>query len=189
MTKQELRKLFITKRKDLTKGEQSGLSLQMCNLFFTAIDLSFIRVLHSFLPIEKNNEPDTWLILERIRREFPNVRISIPRISAGGELEHLYFEGLHQLQTNKLGIQEPRQGVPTPVEKIDLVLVPLLAIDAQGHRVGYGHGFYDRFLKRCRPDAKKIGYSFFDPVDQIADADDHDVQLNACITPQQVFNF
>ncbi len=189
MTKQELRKTYLDKRKQLTAAECAHFNLQLYNFFFSSIDLSFVNVLHTYLPIIKNNEPDTWMIVDRVRREFPNVRISIPRITPEGELEHIYFEGLHQLQTNAWGIQEPRQGSPTPPEKIDLVLVPLLAVDKQGHRVGYGKGYYDRFLKRCRGDCNKIGLSFFDVIERIDDVDNHDIMLNSCITPQRNLNF
>ena len=104
-------------------------------------------------------------------------------------LENIFFEGLHQLQVNSWGIQEPKHGVLTPVEKIDLVIVPLVVADESGHRVGYGQGYYDRFLKTCRPDCKKIGLSFFPCVGPISDIDIHDVPLSSCITPREVISF
>ena len=188
MTKQELRKLYLEKRRNLTDGECADFNLRLYNFFFASLDLSFIHVLHTYLPIEGKNEPDTWMILDRVRREFPHVRISIPRVGTAGELENIFFEGPHQLQTNALGIQEPKQGVPTPVKKIDLVIVPLLSIDRQGYRVGYGKGYYDRFLQLCRPDCKKIGLSFFPCVERIG-IDSHDVPLDVCIIPNEVVSF
>lgn len=189
MTKQELRKVYLDKRRQLTVEECAHFNLQLYNYFFSSVDLSFVNVLHTYLPITRNNEPDTWMIIDRVRREFPNVRISIPRITPEAGLESIYFEGLHQLQTHAWGIQEPRQGSPTPPEKIDAVLVPLLAVDQQGHRVGYGKGYYDRFLKKCRSDCNKIGLSFFDVIERIDDIDNHDIILNTCITPQRILNF
>ncbi len=189
MTKSELRKIYLDKRKKLNSADYAHFNLQLYNLFFSWIDLSFVRVLHTYLPIPHHNEPDTWPIVDRIRREFPNVRISLPRVGPDDTLENIYFEGMHQLQITKWNIQEPMQGVPTPPEKIDLVLVPLVICDKQGHRVGYGKGYYDRFLKTCRPDCKKIGLSFFPEVDGIVDASGHDVQLDFCITPDGVLRF
>jgi 5-formyltetrahydrofolate cyclo-ligase len=189
MTKGELRKFYLDKRTKLNPAECAQFNLLLYNLFFSSVDLSFIKVLHTYLPIHRNNEPDTWPIIERIRREFPNVRISIPRVGAGGVLENLFFEGLHQLQTTSWSIQEPKQGVPTPAENIDLVIVPLVVCDTLGHRVGYGKGYYDRFLRTCRTDCKKVGLSFFPEVNSISDAGDHDVQLDICITPERVVNF
>ncbi len=189
MTKEELRKQYIKRRKGLDAAECAALNIQLYNRFFSSVDLSFVHVLHMYLPIQKNNEPDTWMILDRIRRESPQVRISLPKMSGGGDLENFYFEGLHQLRINTLGIQEPAQGVPTPVEKIDMVIVPLVAIDQSGHRVGYGKGYYDRFLKKCRTDCKKIGMSFFEAVDTIADSTTLDIRLDACLTPEHTLNF
>jgi len=66
------------------------------------------------------------------------------------------------------------------------VLVPLLCFDRRGHRVGYGRGYYDRFLARCRHDCKKIGLSFFEPLAEIDDVHEGDVELNYCVTPDGV---
>ena len=70
-----------------------------------------------------------------------------------------------------------------------MVFVPMVAFDMKGYRVGYGKGFYDRYLPRCRPDVIKIGFSFFDPVDNIKDIADFDVPLNFCITPSRIYEF
>jgi 5-formyltetrahydrofolate cyclo-ligase len=189
-SKQELRKFFLQKRKSLTEGELVQANQSIYHLFFQHFDLSFIKVIHTYLPLEKNHEPDTWQIIDRIRREFPHVRIAIPKISGvTNQLENIYFEGLHQIELNVWGIPEPKQGIPVPLEKIDFVIVPLLIFDKQGNRVGYGKGFYDRFLKECRPDCKKIGFSFFDPIDRISDAEDFDVKLDGCITPSMIYSF
>ncbi len=187
--KSEFRKAYLEKRRLLSEAECAQLSLQLYNLFFTSQDLSFVKVLHCYLPMSKNNEPDTWMIIDRVRREFPHIKISIPRVTSGGELENFYFEGFHQLQTTSWGIQEPKQGVITPTEKIDLVVVPLVACDLTGQRVGYGKGFYDRFLLQCRIDCRKVGLSFFPLVDRIPDVHAGDIPLTTCIEPNGVHQF
>jgi 5-formyltetrahydrofolate cyclo-ligase len=188
MTKEEARKTFLQKRLALSEGAYQQLNFQLYNQFFAQIDLSFIKCIHIFLPIENKREPDTWPMIDRIRREFPNVRISIPKV-VGDQLENTYFEGLHQLKKNKWGIMEPELGVPTPTEKIDMVIVPLLAVDNNGHRVGYGKGFYDRFLAECRIRCLRIGISLFDPVEIIEDIDDNDITLTHCLTPSVLLKF
>ncbi len=75
------------------------------------------------------------------------------------------------------------------MSSIDWVLVPLLAFDRRGHRVGYGKGFYDRFLAGCRSDARKIGLSLFAPVVAIDDIGSQDVALDAVVTPDRVWTF
>lgn len=189
MTKQEIRRVYLEKRKSLSETEYVQLTFQLYQNFFSAIDLSFVQVLHTFLPITAKREVDTWLIIDRIRREFPHVRISIPKVNhETGELENFFFEGLHQLQPNEWGILEPKQGVPTEYNKIDMVLVPLLAFDKRGHRVGYGKGYYDRFLQKCKPTVRKIGLSLFDAEENIP-SEEYDVQLTEVVTPHAHISF
>lgn len=188
MKKDELRKIYLNKRKTLSPSERSQLSQQLCDQFFNTVDLDRINVLHIYLPIESKCEPDTWLIINRIRKEFPHIRISIPRVK-GDKIESTYFEELQQLEKARWDILEPTQGTITPVEKIDMVIVPLLTFDRQGHRVGYGKGYYDRFLNKCRTDCNKIGLSFFEPEQCIEEKSVHDVSLNACLTPDLYFHF
>lgn len=190
MTKQELRKVYLQKRLALSEAEYGQLNFQLYQQFFSNIDLSFIKVVHTFLPIVSKKEVDTWLIIDRIKREFPHIRIAIPKVNPQtGVFDSYFFEGLHQLATNTWGIQEPKQGIPAETEKVDLVLIPLLTFDSTGNRVGYGKGFYDKFLATCRPDCKKIGLSLFDGEEKINDTNAFDIKLNACITPQSVIQF
>jgi 5-formyltetrahydrofolate cyclo-ligase len=188
MRKDELRKIYLAKRNALSESERQNLSNKLCDLFFSTVDLSLLKVIHIYLPIEAKQEPDTWLIINRIRKEFPHIRISIPKIERE-QLESIIFEGLHQLEKDSWGISEPKQGVTTPTEEIDLVIVPMLAFDKLGHRVGYGKGFYDRFLKNCRSDCKKIGLSFFEPEEKIEDSNPLDIPLHLALTPKRVFQF
>jgi len=90
---------------------------------------------------------------------------------------------------NAYGIAEPINGEWITPEEIDLVFVPFLACDEKGYRVGYGKGFYDRFLASCRPDILKIGFSYFEPVEHISDINQFDVPLNICITPNRIYEF
>lgn len=189
-TKEKLRKIYLEKRQTLSEAEYAQLNFQLYQNLFANIDFSFIKVLHTFLPITSKKEVDTWLIIDRIRREYQHIRISIPKVNnQKGELENFYFEGLHQLATNSWGIQEPKQGVPTDPEKIDVVLVPLLAFDQSGHRVGYGKGYYDKFLATCKSGCKKIGISLFSAEEKIEDTNASDVRLNQCVTPAKMFQF
>src|SRR5690606_9118254 len=170
-----------------TEEERQQLSQQLCDQLFRAMDFSRIQVVHTFLPILRTKEVDTWVIINRLRRDFPRVKIAVPRINnQSSEMEHYYLEGPDQLKNNTWDIPEPVKGVPAPTEKIDAVLVPLLAFDKQGHRLGYGRGFYDRFLSGCRRDCHKIGLSFFSTEEKIDDISDKDVALDLIVTPEMV---
>jgi 5-formyltetrahydrofolate cyclo-ligase len=191
MTKAELRTEFQARRQQLTTAEVALRSQRLCDLFFANFDLSLKKTLHTFLPIEHANEPDTWMVLGRLRREYPNVRIVLPKLDPanGGCLIHIEFEGMQQLQKNTWGIPEPQQGTRVPPARLDLVLVPLLAADRTGHRLGYGKGFYDRFLPLTRPDCLRIGYSLLPLSDEPIPADPWDVRLTHAVTPDGVVVF
>ena len=190
MSKAELRKIYLEKRLAISGSSYVHLSEQLCQIFFLSTDLSIVKVLHTFLPIVKNKEPDTFYIINRIRREYPSIQFSIPKVSGKtGVLENYFWEEIDQLWLNKWGIPEPQYGTPTPSEKIDLVLVPLLAFDQLGYRVGYGKGYYDCFLATCRGDCKKIGLSFFQPIELIDQREKHDQKLDQVITPEKGYQF
>jgi len=190
MTKSDLRKRYLEKRLALTEEDYALFNARLSKTFFLSIDLSFVRVLHTFLPIKRYKEPDTGLIMDGIRKSFPLIRVSIPKVNENaGTLENYFWEGPDQLVQNKWGLVEPSHGVPTPTEKIDMVLVPLVVFDRHGYRVGYGKGYYDRFLATCRPDCKSIGISLFPPVASISGIEWFDRKLDMAVTPEGIFQF
>jgi 5-formyltetrahydrofolate cyclo-ligase len=93
------------------------------------------------------------------------------------------------LTENNYGIWEPVNGEVIENKKIDMVICPLLSFDKRGYRVGYGKGFYDRFLNKCREDVVKIGLSYFEPEETIDDINEMDVSLNFAISPSRLWKF
>lgn len=165
-------------------------SRRICERFVRDFNFDEFSVIHTFLPITRNKEPNTWHIIRSIQESGQPIRVSVPRISADpGSMTHFFLDSKTVLETNRWGINEPVGGNHTPISEIDAVLVPLLAFDITGQRIGYGRGYYDRFLSACRPDTKKIGISFFPPVDRIDDLNEFDVPLHYCVTPEQTFEF
>ncbi len=190
MTKAEIRKTYLSKRTTLAESEFSRLNEQICDVFFSSIDLRRVNILHTFVPIEKTREPDTWCIIRRTMKEFPQVQIAVPRINnETGMMDNFFFEDESQLEKNTWGIPEPKRGIPVPVSKIDLVLVPLLAVANDGHRVGYGRGFYDKFLATLEPGARKIGLSLFPLIDVIDNVSTTDERLTDVVTPEGMISF
>ncbi len=190
MLKAELRKIYLEKRKNLSPEEIKQKSREIADRFFQTFDLTSINFLHVFLSIERLNEIDTNLIIEKIRREYPHIKLVVPRVNRQtNELENLAFKPETELIESAWQIYEPAGNDTLETEKIDLVLVPLLCFDREGHRVGYGKGFYDRLLKKCRADCLKIGLSYFSPVEIIFDTHIFDVQLDFCIMPGDILEF
>ena len=190
MTKNELRKTYLAARQQLASPEINARSEQIAARFFAKFDLKKIEFLHCFLPIEQFGEIDTHLIIHRVWQDFPHIQIVVPRVDfATGAIENLLYTKRDELKLNKWLIPEPTHVETVGSDKIDLVLVPLLCFDESGFRVGYGKGFYDKFLKNCRADCLKIGLSFFPPVEKIADVNDFDKKLNFCVTAEKIWQF
>lgn len=190
MTKTELRKFYLNERLSLSDKDFEQFNRDICKNFFTQITLAEIKVLHSFIPMENTKEPDTWMIINRIQKEFNHIRISVPKINVHSiEINNFYFEGPEQLKPNAWGIPEPQYGAATLTPDIDMVLVPMLIADQYGHRVGYGKGFYDKFLATCSPSCIPVGLCFYEPILRIDDINPRDMPLKYCATPLKVHKF
>ena len=187
MTKTELRSIYLAKQKALSPQDRAEKSRRIALNFFESTDLSRVRVIHCFVPIEKFNEVDTTPIIHAVWATSPQVCVAAPRVNfETGEMESYIYTPDSEMAENAWGIREPA-GKTVADADIDLVLVPGLAFDRSGHRVGYGKGFYDRFLKRCRHDCAKYGLSYFAPVAAITDVHDGDATLDRSITPDGIF--
>jgi 5-formyltetrahydrofolate cyclo-ligase len=190
MNKGELRRHFLEKRKSLSDNEARAVSRQLAGRFVHTFALQPGQCLHVYLPLLRQREIDTFLLVEQVRLFYPHVRIVAPKADmATRSMESYQLDETTELVPSPWGIPEPAGGEPVPPEAIDWMVVPLLAFDQRGYRVGYGKGFYDRYLARCRPDVRKVGLSGFDPVPQITDTGPLDVRLDYCVTPGQVWEF
>jgi len=185
MQKGELRKLWLARRRELSAEEIAFASARIADTFFENFSLDAVRCIHTFLPIAKFAEIDTMQIYERIWREFPEISVVVPRLNEEtGEMDAYAFTPDSKLAVNRWGISEPMEGAAISPGEIDLVLVPGLCFDRRGHRVGFGKGFYDRFLMTVRGDCQTVGLSQFEPVETIDDLHAGDVPVNAIVTPR-----
>lgn len=191
MNKSSLRKYYLTKRKTLSHEEVQTKSEQIKDLFFQEINLETVKYLHVFLPIKKQNEIDTFLIIRELQINYSEIKIVVSRIIPSTfEMQHFLFDE-ENLTENHWGILEPsgENLIEIQPNQIDLVIIPLLIFDKQGNRVGYGKGFYDRFLHQCRPETIKIGICLEEPIEQIEDVNEFDVKMDFCITPANIYRF
>jgi len=187
MKKTELRKLYKLKRHALNADAVEDLSFEIANqlLKLPIWDKSYY---HVFLSIQEFKEVNTELILNILSGKDKNIVISKSDFMTL-EMTHYLLTDSTVIKIGHFNIPEPVDGIEVPTEKIEVVFVHLLAFDKQGHRVGYGKGFYDIFLKKCNPKTVKIGLSFFEAEDIIEDTNENDMKLDFCVTPNQVYKF
>jgi 5-formyltetrahydrofolate cyclo-ligase len=190
MTKADLRRAALARRRALPEAEVARLSAALWEQLRTGFPVPEWRWLHLFLPIPQQHEPDTWPLIRQLWAEQPYLQLAVPVVQPDGHaLRHFHLTPDTRLVANRWHIPEPVGATEVQPGQLDAVLVPLLAFDEAGHRVGYGKGFYDRFMIECRPGALRIGVSLEPPVPRIADAWAGDVRLHACLTPERLWRF
>jgi len=189
MFKKEARDLYKQKRKKLSDRERAkGDDLMLIQ--FQTINFPHIDHLLSFWPIEENNEPNTHLFNNYLEFRNPAMKLLYPRSDFDKkEMEAIEINSDTAFEKNSRNIHEPMGGIVIDAHVIDMVFVPLLIIDSRGYRVGYGKGFYDKYLRQCRKDCLKVGFCYFEALDRIEDTNDFDVPLNLCITPNSIYVF
>lgn len=186
MQKDQLRLTCLQNRNTLSKSQIEAESLKIANrcLGIPIWDGFFY---HLFLSIPEKKEVDTSYLLTILQGKDKN--IVLPSVKGKGNLAHTLLTDSTELKISSLGIPEPVSGLTVTPERLDVIFVPLLCFDIAGNRLGYGGGYYDRFLSQCRPDAKKIGLSFFGPITQISDVEETDIPLDGCVTPEKYYAF
>ncbi len=188
LTKSQLRKKYIEKRQALSPEKLELISESICHLLFFNFQLENKKI-SLFLPIERAKEINTYKIWEKAL-SF-DAKVAIPKVDyKTNQLKHIFFNSVDQLEVSSYGIPEPKHGTVVSAEHFDYVVVPLLAIDERGNRLGYGKGFYDRFLSKCSPRCKFIGISHFDEMEKsIPEITSADIPLHYCITPTKIHRF
>ena len=189
MLKKEIRKAYIKKREEISYNDKLKWD-DLILINFQTIEFPFLDYVLSYYPIEEKNEMNSILITDYLHFRNPSLEICYPKTKIKENImDAIACHADSIFEANELNILEPKDTEVISPEKIDMVLIPLLACDLQGNRVGYGKGYFDRYLKNCRPDCIKVGLSFFEPIEQIDDTEDYDVPLDFCITPQKAYVF
>lgn len=185
--KKELRIKYKEFRQNLTSLEIEEKSLAIANNLLK-LDVWNKTYYHLFLTIEEQKEIDTECILHVLHGKDKEIVVAKSDFSTL-EMTHYLLTDNTKFMKNVYNIPEPINGLEVPVSKIEVVFVPLLAFDVKGNRVGYGKGFYDKFLSKCKPETIKIGVSFFESEKKIDSVYEKDIPLNYCVTPNKIYSF
>jgi 5-formyltetrahydrofolate cyclo-ligase len=189
ITKAALRNTYKQKRRELSDKER----LKQDDLILIQFQKLILRDVHAMLsywPIKSHLEINTLPITDYLQFKIPGLRVCFPKTDfAQTKLQAVEIEKDTAFEINHAGIGEPVQGEVIYPEELDMVFVPLLAYDKKGYRVGYGKGFYDRYLHMCRPNVIKVGFSYFEPEEVIPEVNEFDIPLNLAITPSCIYEF
>ena len=143
MNKQELRKAIRARKRAMTEAQIEEKSLRLGELFAASQMYRDAKTIYGYLPY--NQEVRTVPMLERALRD--GKRVAVPKCY-GDEMRFIYMDDLSKVEKGYAGIPEPIADSPIAGDETALVLMPGMAFDPQGHRIGYGGGFYDKFLAK-----------------------------------------
>ena len=175
MNKQELRRAIREKKRAMTEAEIESKSAALGELLAGSQCYRDAKTVYGYLPY--NQEVRTVPMLERALRE--GKRVAVPKVY-GDEMRFIYLEDLTQIAKGYAGIPEPIADGPVAREKDALVLMPGLAFDPQGHRIGYGGGFYDRFLA-AEPEHPTVALCYDFQVLPELDTEEFDIPVDQVI--------
>ena len=173
MDKSTLRKEIRKLKRAMTEEEILLRSQRLCEKFLKCDFYQNADTVYGYLPY--NQEVRTWDLLAQAMAD--GKKVAVPKVY-GEEMRFIYITDFSQIETGYCGIPEPIEDAPVANDKDALVLMPGLAFDTDGHRIGYGGGFYDRFLS-SEPDHPTIAlcYDFQVRNDLPAEAFDIPVDL------------
>lgn len=146
LAKSEIRKKVLTERLALDKGEVAAKSRLINAALDTLEPLSKARVIMGYAPFRNEVDVMPWLL----KKLALGIKVLLPRVNTEtGDLEAVPLLASDQMSISKMGVSEP-QGAGIDLQEIEAVIIPGVVFDRRGYRLGYGKGFYDRFLPRLR---------------------------------------
>ncbi|MFH1008434.1 MAG: 5-formyltetrahydrofolate cyclo-ligase [Candidatus Latescibacterota bacterium] len=144
------------------------------------------RVIHTYVS-DKHNEADTWRLMSLALEEGKRILVPVTNVR-NRRLDHSEIKSLDELEPSVFGLSEPRAECRRLVGagEIDLVIVPGVAFDPWGNRIGFGGGYYDRFLSEVQAPKIALAYSF-QVLGEIK-TDPHDVSMDRLVTEERVYD-
>ena len=187
MKKSEIRSVIREKRNSLSQKEVDFFSLSCFRQLLDKFSFKDKNI-GLFFPIKKFNEPNTFLFFDELIVSGANTYAPKSDFTTNTMEFHL-IKSINDLQINQFGIPEPKFEKKLEAKKLDFIMIPLLAINKMGYRVGYGKGFYDRFLLKCKKNTLKIGINILSDFTQIEDINLNDIPLDYCVNPKKIICF
>jgi 5-formyltetrahydrofolate cyclo-ligase len=193
MKKSEIREKALAERKSWTQEKFNLKNSELLNQIKAFMQpLPRNLMLMSFQSMEHTREVMTSPMHSLLINEPYFHQLIFPKVEKNtSQLIPFLTDKKSKFEKSEWGILEPMEetAVRLNPKDVDIIFIPLLALDTNGHRVGYGKGFYDRFLASTKPDVIKIGLSLEEPIEPIEDINPFDIGLDFAITPKSVYRF
>jgi 5-formyltetrahydrofolate cyclo-ligase len=185
-TKSALRTLLRQRRESLSKASRIAFSQAVNERLIAAIDWSHIRRVNCYIPIESLHEVSTWPLLHYLWHHWPNIETAVPGPLKSGESTAVAIDVETKWCTTGV-LSYPLTERLVSIESFDLIIVPMLGFDRNLSRLGYGTGYYDRFLSGQRH-TQVVGLSFSCClVAKGLPHEKHDVPLQMIVTENRLY--
>lgn len=182
--KKELRRIFLKTRSELAAEDIIEKSAKIMSRLFSLSEFRGAKTIMFY--VDAGNEVKTRDGITKALSEWK--RVVVPKVKKGYGLLAIEIKSLDELSPGTFGILEPAGEKGISPEEIDLVVVPGVAFDKRGNRMGYGAGYYDSFLPKLRPEVKKVAIAFEMQVTDSLPAEEHDVKMDLIITENTIYN-
>lgn len=184
-TKQQIREKLLKRRSDLGREEYQTKSDQIIQNLGKLPEFKKASTIHCYVSMNERNEVNTHSLIKDLVNSDKRLAVSVTNFEEG-TLSHRYLEKFEDLQQNKWGVLEPVEGKEAEVRELDLIIVPMVGGDEDKNRIGYGKGFYDRFLQKA--DCVTIGLLFDCCLVESIPVESFDVALQKCITETKIIS-
>ena len=181
--KKNLRDELLERRKALSEERYRQLSAQIVNSLRTQPEFREATSVHCYISMNDRQEVDTHELVRNMLSMGKGVVVPVTNFSEG-TLRHFRLHSFGDLEPNKWGVLEPNEGEEVSPDELEVVIVPMVGGDEQCNRIGYGKGFYDRFLEKVS--CPKIGLTFDRNVIEEIPVEHFDVPMDKIITDRRV---
>ena len=175
LDKKSLRREIGRKKRSMSAEQIEAYSRELTESFCQSPEYRAAQTVYAYLPY--NQEVRTWKIIERAWAD--GKRVAVPKVY-GDEMKFLYLEDFSHIAPGGWDIPEPTFDAPVAEDAAALVLMPGLAFDPAGHRVGYGGGFYDKYLE-AHPGHTLVALCYPFQYFEKLDVEAHDIPVNRVI--------
>lgn len=188
-SKEQLRKQYLSDRAAIDLQQSHEWIARMLE-FFAQIPIPAPSRVLSYRAMPDKNEIPMDFFEDFLVNANAGFELCYPAITThDGSMEAYLDDESLQWEKVAFGLEQPASGNRVDPRSVEVMLLPLLAFDRHGHRLGYGKGYFDRFLVRCRPNVVKIGFSWFEPLEAMPEIHPYDIPLDYCVTPEKLYVF
>lgn len=176
--KQKLRKKFLALRSKITSQDRKKASRKILKYLLSLQSMRSSNIVGLYA--SAGSEVETRSFIRELNRL--KYQVCLPKVSANNSLKFYQVQSLKDCSPGKFKIWEPKESCPfVGIKNIDVMLVPGIVFDLQGHRLGYGKGYYDRLLKKI-PEACRVGLSYQRNIVDELPSEEHDCPVDYLIS-------